>query len=104
MVPMLAAGQTLAAGVAVGFVIRRPHRTLDGRTTDSGLMFCANFGAELRIGNGPGLMGPGEYLHPTQNVYQMRLYRQMGEVAHVTARAPGDRFHSGDYPRFMVLA
>jgi hypothetical protein len=26
------------------------------------------------------------YLHPTQNVYQMRRYREMGELAYVAAR------------------
>ena len=56
----------------------------------------SNFGAELRIGNGPGADGTWrEYLHPTQNVYQMRLYRQMGEVAYVAERKQrGDGFHS----------
>jgi len=27
-----------------------------------------------------------EYLHPTQNVYQMRRYRQLGEIAYVAER------------------
>ena len=65
----------------------------------------SNFGAELRIGNGPGADGTWrEYLHPTQNVYQMRLYREMGEVAYVKERErQAVDFIREDYPRFMVL-
>ena len=56
----------------------------------------SNFGAELRIGNGPGADGTWrEYLHPTQNVYQMRLYREMGEVRlRSRAQAGSNGFHS----------
>jgi 4-amino-4-deoxy-L-arabinose transferase-like glycosyltransferase len=47
----------------------------------------SNLGAELRIGNGPGADGTWqEYLHPTQNVYEMRRYRELGEVAYVATR------------------
>ena len=65
----------------------------------------SNFGAELRIGNGPGADGTWrEYLHPTQNVYQMRLYREMGEVAYVKERErQAFDFIREDYPRFMGL-
>ena len=65
----------------------------------------SNFGAELRIGNGPGADGTWrEYLHPTQNVYQMRLYRGMGEVAYVRERErQAIDFIREDYPRFAVL-
>ncbi len=65
----------------------------------------SNFGAELRIGNGPGADGTWrEYLHPTQNVYQMRLYREMGEVAYVKERErQAIDFIREDYPRFLVL-
>lgn len=66
----------------------------------------SNFGAELRIGNGPGADGTWrEYLHPTQNVYQMRLYRQMGEVAYVAERKrEALAFIHEDYPRFLGLS
>ena len=65
----------------------------------------SNFGAELRIGNGPGADGTWrEYLHPTQNVYQMRLYREMGEVAYVAERKrEAMAFIREDYPRFLGL-
>jgi 4-amino-4-deoxy-L-arabinose transferase-like glycosyltransferase len=65
----------------------------------------SNFGAELRIGNGPGADGTWrEYLHPTQNVYQMRLYRQLGEIAYVAERQrEAIAFIRQDYARFMGL-
>lgn len=70
------------------------------------LSLRSNFGAELRIGNGPGADGTWrEYLHPTQNVYQMRLYRQMGEVAYVAERKrEAVAFIREDYPRFLAIS
>jgi 4-amino-4-deoxy-L-arabinose transferase-like glycosyltransferase len=70
------------------------------------LMFLrSNFGAELRIGNGPWADGTWrEYLHPTQNVYEMRRYREMGEIAYVTERqSEAVAFIREDYARFMRL-
>jgi hypothetical protein len=47
----------------------------------------SNFGAELRMGNGPGANGTWMYiLHPTQNNVQLERYRTMGELAYVEAR------------------
>lgn len=46
-----------------------------------------NFGAELRLGNGPWADGTWMYyLHPTQNVYALRQYRDMGELAYIDMR------------------
>jgi 4-amino-4-deoxy-L-arabinose transferase-like glycosyltransferase len=70
------------------------------------LMFLrSNFGAELRIGNGPWADGTWrEYLHPTQNVVAMRRYREMGEIAYVAERQrEAMAFIREDYGRFMVL-
>jgi 4-amino-4-deoxy-L-arabinose transferase-like glycosyltransferase len=70
------------------------------------LMFLrSNFGAELRIGNGPWADGTWrEYLHPTQNVVEMRRYREMGEIAYVAERQrEAMAFIREDYWRFMVL-
>ena len=70
------------------------------------LMFLrSNFGAELRIGNGPGADGTWqEYLHPTQNIYQMRLYRQLGEIAYIDRRKrEAMAFIREDYGRFIGL-
>ena len=45
-----------------------------------------------------------EYLHPTQNVYQMRRYVQMGELAYVASRKEeAVEFIREDYTRFLGL-
>jgi len=64
-----------------------------------------NFGAELRMGNGPGADGTWmEYLHPTQNVYAMRQYKSMGELAYVAMRGrEAVDYIKADYPRFALL-
>jgi 4-amino-4-deoxy-L-arabinose transferase-like glycosyltransferase len=80
--------------------LMRTYRTLGVASLRS------NFGAELRIGNGPGADGTWrEYLHPTQNVYQMRLYRELGEIAYVAERKrEALAFIRQDYPRFLGLS
>jgi 4-amino-4-deoxy-L-arabinose transferase-like glycosyltransferase len=46
-----------------------------------------NFGAELRLGNGPWADGTWMvYLHPTQNLYALHQYQQMGELAYIAMR------------------
>jgi hypothetical protein len=46
-----------------------------------------NFGAELYLGNGPGATGLlMEYNHPNQSPEQLRLYKQMGEIAYAKMR------------------
>jgi 4-amino-4-deoxy-L-arabinose transferase-like glycosyltransferase len=47
----------------------------------------ANFGAELRMGNGPYADGTWQYyLHPTHNDWEFRKYQAMGELAYVAQR------------------
>jgi 4-amino-4-deoxy-L-arabinose transferase-like glycosyltransferase len=47
----------------------------------------SNFGAELRLGNGPGADGTWmQFLHPSQNIVQMQRYRELGELAYVEER------------------
>lgn len=64
-----------------------------------------NFGAELRLGNGPGADGTWQqYLHPTQDVYAMRQYTEMGELAYVAMRKKqAVDYIKADYPRFALL-
>jgi len=64
-----------------------------------------NFGAELRLGNGNGADGTWmEYLHPTQDVYAMRQYQSMGELAYVAMRKrQALDYIKADYGRFAVL-
>lgn len=66
----------------------------------------SNFGAELRLGNGPGADGTWmAYLHPTQNPVELRRYEQMGEIAYVAARK-GEAldFIRADYARFIWIS
>lgn len=64
-----------------------------------------NFGAELRLGNGPGADGTWmEYLHPTQDVYAMRQYQSMGELAYIAMRKrQALEYIEADYGRFVIL-
>jgi 4-amino-4-deoxy-L-arabinose transferase-like glycosyltransferase len=66
----------------------------------------SNFGAELRLGNGPGANGTWmEFLHPSQNVFEMRRYRQLGELAYVAERKrEAMAFIREDYARFAGLS
>jgi 4-amino-4-deoxy-L-arabinose transferase-like glycosyltransferase len=46
-----------------------------------------NFGAEFRMGNGPGANGTWMfYVHPTHNVLEFARFQQMGELAYVKMR------------------
>jgi 4-amino-4-deoxy-L-arabinose transferase-like glycosyltransferase len=64
-----------------------------------------NFGAEVRMGNGIGADGTWmEYLHPTQDVYAMRQYQSMGELAYVAMRKrQALDYIESDYARFAGL-
>jgi 4-amino-4-deoxy-L-arabinose transferase-like glycosyltransferase len=66
----------------------------------------SNFGAELRLGNGPGADGTWmDYLHPTKNVSEMRRYQQLGEVAYVAERKKeAMAYIREDYARFAGLS
>jgi hypothetical protein len=66
----------------------------------------SNFGAELRIGNGPGADGTWrEYLHPTQNVHEMQRFQKLGEVGYVAERRrEAMAFIREDYARFAGLS
>ncbi len=57
------------------------------RTFGKFVFIRSNLGAELRLGNGPGANGTWmDYLHPTKNVFEMRRYRELGELAYVAER------------------
>jgi 4-amino-4-deoxy-L-arabinose transferase-like glycosyltransferase len=66
----------------------------------------SNFGAELRLGNGPGAVGTWmDYLHPTKNVSEMRRYQHLGEVAYVAERKKeAMAYIREDYARFAGLS
>jgi hypothetical protein len=65
-----------------------------------------NFGSELRLGNGPGADGTWMwYLHPTQNVLQMRGFQRLGELAYIAERKQEAlTFIAQDPARFVGLS
>jgi len=66
----------------------------------------SNFGAELRLGNGPGADGTWmSWVHPSQNVVEMRRYQQLGEIGYVAARKrEALDFIRADYGRFAWIS
>ncbi len=66
----------------------------------------SNFGAELRLGNGPGADGTWmDYLHPTKNVLEMRRYQELGELPYVAERKrEAMAYIREDYPRFASIS
>ena len=64
-----------------------------------------NLGAELSLGNGTGADGTWmQYLHPTQDVYAMRQYTTMGEIAYIEHKKRESLdYIKADYPRFALL-
>ncbi len=94
------------ASAAVFAICVAPWIARDYQTFGKFIFIRSNFGAELRLGNGPGADGTWMvYLHPTQNVYQLRLYRQMGEIAYVAERKrEAIAFIREDYRRFAMLS
>lgn len=66
----------------------------------------SNFGAELRLGNGPGANGTWmSYVHPSQNVVEFRRYQEMGEIAYVAERKrEAVQFISQDWGRFAWIS
>jgi 4-amino-4-deoxy-L-arabinose transferase-like glycosyltransferase len=66
----------------------------------------SNFGAELRLGNGPGANGMWmQWVHPSQNILELRRYQQLGEVQYVATRErEAIDFIRQSYPRFAWLS
>jgi len=66
----------------------------------------SNFGAELRLGNGPGADGTWmAYLHPTQNSVELSRYEQLGEITYVeTRKREAVDFIRPDYGRFAWIS
>jgi 4-amino-4-deoxy-L-arabinose transferase-like glycosyltransferase len=97
-------GVVLASAVFVASIA--PWMVRDYRRFGRFILIRSNFGAELRIGNGPNADGTWQqYLHPTQDVYEMRRYREMGEMAYVAARKQeAMAFIRHDYLRFLRVS
>lgn len=76
------------------------------RTFGKFIFVRSNFGAELRLGNGPGATGTWmDYEHPTKNVAQFEEYKHLGEIAYVAERKrEAMEFIRADYGRFAWLS
>ena len=97
------AGVILAA--VVFFACISPWLVRNYRTFGKFIFIRDNFGAELRLGNGNGADGTWmQYLHPTQDVYGMRQYTAMGELAYIAMRKQQALdYIRADYGRFAGL-
>ncbi|HEX3319819.1 MAG TPA: glycosyltransferase family 39 protein [Terriglobales bacterium] len=65
----------------------------------------SNFGAELRMGNGPNANGTWMFfLHPTQNTLEAAKYERMGELAYVESRKQEALAWIKSHPgRFLIV-
>jgi 4-amino-4-deoxy-L-arabinose transferase-like glycosyltransferase len=97
-------GITLAALVFIALI--SPWLFRNYQTFGKFIFIRDNFGAELRLGNGPGADGTWmEYLHPSQDTYAMRQYQTMGELTYVAMRKQqAVDFIKADYARFAGLS
>jgi 4-amino-4-deoxy-L-arabinose transferase-like glycosyltransferase len=102
-------GKSSLAGIALASLIFiacvTPWTIRNYQTFGKFIFIRDNFGAELRLGNGNGADGTWmQYIHPTQDVYAMRQYTAMGELAYVQMRKrQALDFIQEDYGRFAVL-
>lgn len=98
------------AGIAMASVFFlatiAPWLVRNYETFDKFIFVRSNFGAELRLGNGPGADGTWmSYLHPTQNVLELRRYQQLGEIAYVAERKrEAMDFIRASYGRFAWIS
>jgi len=102
-------GKRSLAGIVVASVIFfaciAPWLVRDYRTFGKFIFIRDNFGAELRLGNGPGADGTWQqYLHPTQDIYAMRQYVAIGELPYIAMRKrQALDYIEADYSRFAWL-
>lgn len=103
-------GKRSLAGVALAatffFATTAPWLVRNYETFGKFIFIRSNFGAELRLGNGPGADGTWmSYLHPTQNALALKQYQEMGEIAYVAERKrQAIEFIRADSPRFAWIS
>jgi hypothetical protein len=79
------AGVVIASLIFLALIL--PWGLRNQRVLGKFILLRDNFGAELRLGNGPWADGTWMYfLHPTQNVVAMQRYRELGELNYVAER------------------
>jgi 4-amino-4-deoxy-L-arabinose transferase-like glycosyltransferase len=96
-------GIVVAATVFVACIV--PWTVRNYQTFGKFIFMRDNFGAELRLGNGTGADGTWmQYLHPTQDLYGMRQFTAMGELAYIEMRKrQAVEYIKADYGRFAIL-
>jgi len=96
----------VVAALAVFLACLAPWLVRNYHTFGRFLWIRSNFGAELRLGNGPGADGRWmDWLHPTKDIEQLQLYRRLGEVGYVEERKQEAlAFIREDYARFAWLS
>jgi 4-amino-4-deoxy-L-arabinose transferase-like glycosyltransferase len=85
------AGRRSLAGVLLASLIFlavvTPWMVRNERVFGQPVFLRTNFGAELRMGNGPNADGTWQfYLHPVHDVAEFQRYVEMGELSYVRAR------------------
>jgi hypothetical protein len=97
------AGVVLAAVVFFGCIT--PWLVRNERAFGKFIFIRDNFGAELRLGNGPGADGTLMlYLDTTHDAYAMRQFVAMGELPYIAMRKQQALdYIKADYARFAVL-
>ena len=97
------AGVVLAS--VVFFACITPWLLRNDRTFGQFIFIRDNFGAELRLGNGPGADGTLMlYLDTTHDVYAMRQFEVMGELPYIAMRKrQALDYINADYWRFTGL-
>jgi hypothetical protein len=95
----------IALASAVFFMVLAPWLLRNYQTFGRFIFIRDNFGAELRLGNGPGADGMWmEYLHPAQNVEALREFQAMGELNYIAMRKQqAIEYIRADYGRFAGL-
>jgi 4-amino-4-deoxy-L-arabinose transferase-like glycosyltransferase len=102
-------GKSSLAGVVLASVVFfaciTPWLVRNDRTFGQFIFIRDNFGAELRLGNGPGADGTLMlYLDTTHDVYAMRQFQAMGELPYIAMRErQALDYINADYWRFAGL-
>jgi hypothetical protein len=102
-------GKSSLAGVALASVVFlaciSPWTIRNYHTFGKLFLIRSNFGAELRLGNGPGADGTWmQRFHPTQNAHEMSRYRGMGEIDYIAVRKEeAYAFIRQDIGRFLIV-
>ena len=88
------------------FAIIAPWLVRNYETFGKFIFIRSNFGAELRLGNGPFADGVWmQWLHPSQNIVELRRYQQLGELEYVaTRKREALEFIRASYPRFAWIS